>query len=233
MAQFLTLTIEDALSAEAEMLARIKSGATTAEAMFWQASTRCLVAPRAMEPALMPATAASLAKGWPCIFRSTGGDVVPQGPGVWNYSVGFRRPKGAEAFIDQTYRDVCAPLVATLARFGVLADMGDVPGSYCNGNHNVVLDGLKLAGTAQRIAPIKGAPEEWAVLGHAMIIVDAAVTQDLAAVNTLYDLAGLARWVQPETATSLDKLGLDRDALRRALIEETLRHFSAHTAPIT
>jgi len=48
-----------------------------------------------------------------------------------------------------------ARIVAALRSLGLEPQVGELPGEYCAGGHSVSLDGIKVAGTAQRV--IRGA----------------------------------------------------------------------------
>lgn len=88
------------------------------------------------------------AAGCNVFVRRTGGTAVPQGPGVLLVSLMLpRRP--VVATTDDYYRMLCDLLVHWLGEYGLRATTGSLPGSYCDGNYNVLVDGQKLVGTAQ------------------------------------------------------------------------------------
>lgn len=112
---------------------------------------RCLVVPRSLSrrPGFEDAERALRRAGMPIVVRSTGGGIVPQGPGILNISIAVpisaheRAPHGDYAWL-------CRPLCDHLSDRGIDSRLGAVPGSFCDGAHNVVVDDRKLAGTAQR-----------------------------------------------------------------------------------
>jgi hypothetical protein len=130
--------------------------------------------------------------GWPqrprdlaLHVRSSGGGLVPQGPGVWNLSLLWPVPSAVEGHApsatptDTTgvYAALCAQITEALARLGIdgLAPRS-VEGSWCDGRFNLAAGGAKLVGTAQawkRVAPRDGASGVPIVLAHAVIVVTA------------------------------------------------------------
>ena len=84
----------------------------------------------------------------PVAIRPTGGTVVPQGPGTLNITLftHHARHPGIRPF----YEALCAALQQGFATLGMDTTVGPVAGSFCDGDYNLVLDGLKLVGTAQR-----------------------------------------------------------------------------------
>jgi lipoate-protein ligase A len=87
--------------------------------------------------------------GWPLCGRSSGGEAVVLGPGVLCVSLILPLVKGTPA-LEQTYllwlNGVCAGIQLG---YGVPVSSGRVPGAFCDGRYNAVVDGRKLGGTAQ------------------------------------------------------------------------------------
>ncbi|MEM9435783.1 MAG: hypothetical protein AAGA15_01980 [Pseudomonadota bacterium] len=214
------LDIEAALEREMALLERVKRGEVIQGAALWQAGEQCLVAPRAMAAQLRSGLAGSAQDGWPCIFRPTGGDVTPQGPGVLSLTYCFRQSKSAANPISAAYERVCDKVLAALGSLGISGTTGAVEGSYCDGDFNVVVDGLKFAGTAQRMTPVVGSPDEWAVLGQAMMILQGEETEIIDAINALYAGAGMAKRVRTGVNVTLGDLGIEADAFIEALSSE-------------
>ncbi|MEM6477442.1 MAG: hypothetical protein AAF647_00205 [Pseudomonadota bacterium] len=219
VSEYPSLAIEDGLARELDMLEQIKARAQPPLHMVWSADPLCYVAPKAMAPAISGAFEAARSRGVNCHYRTTGGDVVPQGPGILTYSLAFRLPKSDPAAITTAYAEICAPLISALSALGLEARTGAIEGSYCDGAYNVSLGGRKLAGTALRMAVIPRAPGEWAVLGHAMITLTEAALGAFTEVNTLYDAASIKRRIDLATVTSIEGLGLSQAAFRQRLKE--------------
>jgi lipoate-protein ligase A len=87
--------------------------------------------------------------GWPLCGRSSGGEAVVLGPGVLCVSLILPLVKGTPA-LEQAYRawldGVCAGIQMAC---GVPVSSGRVPGAFCDGRYNAVVEGRKLGGTAQ------------------------------------------------------------------------------------
>jgi lipoate-protein ligase A len=147
---------------------------------------RCLVVTRreARMENFAQASAALATEGWPVVVRSSGGSCVPQGPGMLNLSVLFPRVKGWT--LEDGYLLLCELLNRLLNSYGIKAETGEVPGSFCDGRYNLQVEGKKLVGTAQRWAG--GNREQAAVLAHACLLVDLDLPEVTAKINQLYSL---------------------------------------------
>jgi octanoyl-[GcvH]:protein N-octanoyltransferase len=53
--------------------------------------------------------------------------------------------------IDERFEQGTARIVSALRSLGLDPQVGELPGEYCAGAHSVSLEGIKVAGTAQRI----------------------------------------------------------------------------------
>lgn len=150
---------------------------------------KCVVASRrlAHRPGFEAACAHSTAAGWPVFVRPSGGTAVVHRPGIVNISLAYSenqsRPGMAAAY-DRLAVVICGALLS----MGVDADMGAVPSSFCDGNHNIRWRGRKLAGTAgvmKRRSDITGR------LVHASLCVSGDLGADIAAIRRVEQLCGL------------------------------------------
>lgn len=193
MIGFDDLAFHDALAHERRLLDRVASGASDRELALW--STRaCLVAPRnlTVKPGFAAAQAMLAAEGVTVHERDTGGDLMPQGPGIVNASLVFAAPAGMS--IADAYDVLCRPIEALLSAHGVTARRGSIPGSFCDGAHNIAVGDRKLVGTAQRWR--RGRDGRTTVLAHAAIICEGDLAPLAAAANRLYTACGLDRRVE-------------------------------------
>lgn len=99
--------------------------------------------------------------------RSSGGGLVPQGPGVINLSLVWPAPSAQPERTDAVYAALCDELTAAFARLGVRATAQAVEGSWCDGRWNLAAAGRKLVGTAQAWRRVGAGP---VVLAHAVIV---------------------------------------------------------------
>jgi len=157
-------------------------------ARIWS-NQRCLVAPsgETCRDDFAAASSHSALAGWPVVSRSSGGTVVPHTPGILHLSMAACYPIGEAPSIEASYRQLCAPVIATLASLGVVATTGTVAGAFCDGRFNLVANGCKVAGTAQRRRR-DGMRE--AVLSQLMLLIDGDIGAAIAASNAFYSASG-------------------------------------------
>ncbi|MGL4250043.1 MAG: lipoyl protein ligase domain-containing protein [Aeromonas sp.] len=156
-------------------------------AHLWQAP-QCLIVTR--KDTRLPHYAATCqqlaAEGWPVFVRDSGGTAVPHGAGILNLSLLLPRTTTALAHY---YRLLGAPLLTLLAEYGLEGSYDFVPGSFCDGQYNLVIGARKITGTAQRwLAP--GQEHNGAVLAQAMLLVAGDVDEGTRMASRFYELAG-------------------------------------------
>jgi len=133
-------------------------------------------------------------RGWPIVLRSSGGSAMPQGPGIVNISMIF--PHDQSLSIDAVFRLLTDPLREFCDGLGISANVGSVPGSFCDGSYNLVVNKQKLAGTAQR-------RKKHAVLAHAALQVDLDLIDICQSINFLNNAIGRDEQCRPDAATTL------------------------------
>lgn len=121
----------------------------------------------------------------PVAIRQTGGTVVPQGPGTLNISVISRHE--SHPGIRETYAAVCQALAEGFAAMGIDTEVGARPGSFCDGDFNLLHRGQKLVGTAQRWA--MGADGSAICLHHCVILTGGKPDTLCRRAEALYDHA--------------------------------------------
>ncbi len=167
--------------------------------VLWQ-TPQALIVPSGMPriAGFDAAARASAVTGWPVFERDTGGDLTPQFEGILNLSMAFAVGEG-ERNIASAYGRLIAPVVAFLREdMGIDAYASSVRGAFCDGAHNIVIDGRKLAGTAQRwrLMPERaGEANITRVLGHIAIVCGGNLDGALDAVNAFYRNCGIDRHV--------------------------------------
>jgi lipoate-protein ligase A len=132
--------------------------------------------------------------------RSSGGGVVPQGPGVWNLSLAWPAASATPLDTDSVYRGLSDALAAALARLGLVVTPQPVAGSFCDGRYNLAVGGAKLAGTAQAWRRVGGRPM---VLAHAVVVVSADPAELTARANAFEAALGSATRYRAEAVTSV------------------------------
>lgn len=172
--------LDSALAAEEALWDSMSEGCEPA-CLFWSTG-RGLVAPRSLSrnAAFAESARQSAARGWPVSLRSSGGDVVPQGPGTLNFCRVWM-PSGPIS-IEEGYRAICDPIRSIVGGY-----CASVDACFCDGKYNVVVAGRKVAGTAQRRRQLNG---RLAILAHAMILVDEDIEAGVDAVNRFQNSLG-------------------------------------------
>jgi len=231
------LSPQEGLRQELELLDRVASNRLQQGCRIWRCE-RALVVPTSVSrnPGFGRAAQALGERGWPVIVRKTGGDLVPQSPGLLNVSLAFRqrRHKGS---IDATYQALCRPLIAAFSSLGIDAYCASVPGAFCDGDYNLVVDGQKLAGTAQRWRRIPSSDAgDFAVLVHAVILCRDELPELWRITNDFYRHCGIARYIEYTKHVSVSALLSESKPssdhgliahLAELISEQITRHFAA------
>ncbi|WP_323952168.1 lipoyl protein ligase domain-containing protein [Aeromonas hydrophila] len=169
-------------------------------AHLWQAP-QCLIVTRkdTRLPRYQAACEQLAAEGWPVHVRDSGGTAVPHGAGILNLSLMLPR---TTTDLAHYYRLLGTPLLALLGEYGLAGNYDFVPGSFCDGQYNLVIGGRKVTGTAQRwLAP--GQDHQGAVLAQAMLLVAGNVDQGTRMASRFYELAGGELRFLPATSTTI------------------------------
>lgn len=187
----------DALNAEQRLIEEFKNSLVNYHIAWWT-TTKSLIAPRSFKRfhTIENAKNLSASSGWPVYFRQTGGDVTPQGEGILNIAVAFALDPTERPTISAVYEIFCAPIIQWLEEHGCAAQTGFVPGSFCDGEYNIVVSARKVAGTAQRWTRVRAVESRQIVFAHALLLVDANVDEGVNAINRLYENCSLDRSVQ-------------------------------------
>ncbi|MEL1221472.1 protein ligase [Aeromonas hydrophila] len=169
-------------------------------AHLWQAP-QCLIVTRkdTRLPRYQAACEQLAAEGWPVHVRDSGGTAVPHGAGILNLSLMLPR---TTTDLAHYYRLLGAPLLALLGEYSLEGSYDFVPGSFCDGQYNLVIGGRKVTGTAQRwLAP--GQDHSGAVLAQAMLLVAGNVNEGTRMASRFYELAGGELRFAPGTSTTI------------------------------
>jgi lipoate-protein ligase A len=203
--------LQGGVASESDWLAHC-AATGRAEAHLWQAPVG-LVVPRRYT--LLPGWAAARdAAAGELQVRSSGGGLVPQGPGVWNLSLVWPAPNATPVDTTAVYLALCAELGAAFAQLDILATVQPVTGSFCDGRFNLAVDGRKLVGTAQAWRRVAGRP---VVLAHAVIVVDADPERLTAQANAFEAALGSDTRYRANALTSLAREAADPQVAPSAL----------------
>lgn len=200
----LDLALSDALAWEAERLTDIAAGRCASTALLWSCEP-ALVAPSRLGrlPGFDHACAQAADAGWPVHLRSTGGDLVPQGPGIVNLSLMWLAPQETAPSIEDAFHRLTAPICGALSSIGLTSSLAPVPDAFCDGRFNVAVAGRKFAGTAQRWRPTGG---DYAVHAHAMMLMRTPDDAAIRALNRFYRDCGINRTIRASAHIGLADL---------------------------
>ena len=147
-------------------------------------------------PGFADAAEVMAATGWPVIVRETGGSAVPLGPGVLNLCLVMPRSLLAGhpgTSLELVYELLCKPIRQTLSTLNIHSIFGSVPGAFCDGRFNLVVNGKKISGTAQvwrGSRAGRAANGDGFVLAQAALLVDVDAQAVTETANRFYRLAG-------------------------------------------
>lgn len=122
------------------------------------------------------------AKGIPLLQRTSGGTAVWHGPGVFNLSV-ISPTALVPAGVHAAFEALANGMLKGLGALGLKGAFGSVPNAYCDGPHNLVVQGKKIAGLAQ-------VRRRQGVLVHASILVNVSLQSMHSQLEAFYLLAG-------------------------------------------
>ena len=107
-------------------------------------------------PGFDEAVRASNEEGYPVLVRSSGGGATAAGSGTFGFSI--IRPgdeRETQRSIRERYEEAADLVLAAFSRIGLRAEVGEVRGEFCPGDHSIRVgswrDGSKVVGIAQRI----------------------------------------------------------------------------------
>jgi lipoate-protein ligase A len=224
------------LDAEAALLAQAAAGRAVAH--LWEAPVS-LVVPRSFQryATLDDARDAFAQRGCPVWLRLSGGGLVPQGPGILNLSLAYPLAGTIGTMADAVYLHLCAILATALSTLGIDTHWQPVEGSFCDGRFNLAWgpagDARKIAGTAQYWRRVAQAPDLrdkplYAVLAHAVLLVDADPLEINRRANDFESLIGSGRHYEADKVVSVaHALGQQGVAVDADLRERVARALAA------
>lgn len=184
--RFNQISVEAVFEKESELISQLQNGNLDQALLLWQSDKPTLVFPSGNKWQQSEALETKLKKtGWQLYARKTGGAPVPQCEGVINISYMYVLPEHIPYSIPNAYKDFCAILSSFFSQFNINVETHATPGSYCDGDYNLNIEGKKVVGTAQRVLLKKGGGK--IVLAQACILVNANMPTLVAPVNLCYE----------------------------------------------
>lgn len=195
-------SIESFLSWENDTIAAL-GGSTAHDSVWacWQAAEGlCITAKEKRFPNYAEAASNFQQQELEIAVRRSGGTTVPHGDGILvvTHIAKSHRPKN----IGHAYMEFCSNIQNVLKNLGFDSHVGPAEGAYCDGDYNVLLNGLKLAGTSQRWTRSGQAKTE-IVLNHAVMLISCDSTKATQRVNAFHQLAESRTPFDEAASTSL------------------------------
>lgn len=213
------------LKREHELVDEVGAGARGPTIFIWR-SQPALIATHGQTrwPGFAAAVARLAEMGWPVLARRSGGGAFPIGPGTVQIAMIARYPELGTS-MEVVYERLGLLIGSTLTAFGIAARMGDTPGAFCAGRHDLVVADRKIAGMAQH----------WRLCGHgqrcvtaaASVLVDAELSELAGIVNRFHALCGQTIETRAQAMTTVRD---QCDAIapsQRNLTAEFLAHLAA------
>lgn len=193
------MPVQEGLAIEQRLLEQVASGQSRFGYAIWR-SHQALVVPRSAthKQGFDLASKYCESQGWPVVVRSTGGEMTPQTSGFINLSMVVSK-KGEAIGIRDSYSLICQPLIQWFEAMGIHAYCSSVENAFCNGEFNLVVNGKKIAGTAQRRKrikiPMSTGQEDTAILLHAVILCDEGLERIWKISNEFYKACQLPPFI--------------------------------------
>ncbi|MAY42793.1 MULTISPECIES: lipoate--protein ligase family protein [unclassified Neptuniibacter] len=199
------------LDLEQELLDQVLKGEFECGYLLWR-SKQALVVPKSAthKDNYFEACQHCEGEGWPVVVRSTGGELTPQTESFINLSLVIKCKKN-QLSIRDSYLVICNALIKWLAENGITGRCSSIDGAFCDGDFNVVVDGRKLVGTAQRWKKVtdpkvRADGSDMALLMHAVILCDGDLPAMWEISNTFYKTCNLKPFIIEDKHISLAKL---------------------------
>jgi lipoate-protein ligase A len=178
------------LNQELESLALVTELLTPAKLNIWTAHTALVVGQAETRlPRYSQAQEQLAEQGWEVVHRTSGGTAFPQCSGVLNISA-ILAIDARGVSIKSSYQDFCKVLIEALDNCGIDACEGQQARAFCDGDYNILVNGKKLIGTAQRL---KSGSNNRGMLAHAAVFFDIDKQQVSSLVNRFYKISGSSK----------------------------------------
>jgi len=135
---------------------------------------------------------------WPVAVRSTGGGCVPQGPGIVNLTW-MPSPADSITGIVELYDRFAATLIRGMGEIGIQATRHSPGGAWCQGRHDICINGRKVAGISQR----RAIGAQRLPLIHAAILIDCDLDLCFSEMELFLRTAGFAEQPLRGAATTM------------------------------
>lgn len=191
-----------------ELLGRRASGGGPAICHLWRHPRAFVIGSKdARLPGSPDAVRLMEEQGYSVLVRHSGGAAVPLDPGVVNVSLILPAQSETPGAFNDDFERMFELIRAALSVYGREVGRGEVDGSYCPGDYDLHIDGLKICGIAQR-------RQVGATIVQAFVNVEPSGPERARLVRSFYERAGAGAApkdypdVRPETMSSLQERGI-------------------------
>jgi lipoate-protein ligase A len=204
-----TLNLDSDLAQQLELEQQLMLGYkqcinTTNSLWLWQATPSLVVSK--IDSNLKNFEEAKLyteSQGLPVNIRQSGGSAVIQNDQVINISRIYFQDDPIT--IQQSYLNMCRPVLDVLKDLGIEAYLGSVEGAFCDGAYNIVYQGKKLAGTSQRWLSVPKSKSK-IILEHMVIVLKKDYKLWTKKLNDFYRMAGSTQSFKGSAIISLEEI---------------------------
>lgn len=155
-------------------------------------------------------------RGYPAFMRIGGGSVVWVDADTIAFAAA--RPCRDLTAMQANYRELAGPVVDLFTAWGIPAQFGAAPGSYCEGPWDIVVAGQKLVGVAQAI-------RAGYTLVSGLILVRQDPIRATQLLEAVYAAGGFPQTLNPAAVTHLEAL-LGRSVTDAAVIDGLYKAYS-------
>jgi len=189
------------LQREHEIADEVGAGARRPTIFIWRSQRALIVARGQTSWSNFEKVAAELAEmGWPVLVRRSGGGAFPICRGTVQIAMmGTCADLGVS--MDGVYDRLGFLIGSALTDFGIAACVGDTLRAFCDGRHDLVVAGRKIAGLAQHWRLCSGG--ERCVTAAASVLVEADVGELVGIVDRFHAACGQKIDIRPEAMTTV------------------------------
>ena len=197
-----TAPAQSGLDREHDVAGGVSAGTSGPAIFIWRSQPALIVARSQTRWPGFAAAAASLGKiGWPVLLRGSGGGAFPIGPGTVQIAMTARHP-ALGALMEEVYGRLGSLIGSALTEFGIAAGAGHTPGAFCEGRHDLVFAGRKIAGLAQHWR-LCGRGGGRCVIAGASVLVDVDVAELVGIVDRFHALCGQTIALRADALTTV------------------------------
>jgi octanoyl-[GcvH]:protein N-octanoyltransferase len=189
------------LQREHDIADEVGAGARKPAIFIWRSQRALIVARGQTRWSNFEKVAAELTEmGWPVLVRRSGGGAFPICRGTVQIAM-MATYADLGMSMDGVYDRLGFLIGSALTDFGIAACVGDTLGAFCDGRHDLIVAGRKIAGLAQHWRLCGGG--ERFITAAASVLVEADVDELVGIVDRFHAMCGQAIDIRPEAMTTV------------------------------